>query len=89
MPCFDSGLERKLKTAAEAVEQLSKDKCKLETDISERMKQSGDSSAQLTKMNEDLIQKERYNTILDHYYICKVLFSNIIEEQEICPEVSL
>lgn len=61
-PCFGSGLERKLKTAAEALEQHLKDKCKLETDISEMMKQSGDSSAQLTKMNEDLIQKERYNT---------------------------
>lgn len=56
-----------MKTSAEAVEQLSKDKCKLETDISEMMKQSGDSSVQLTKMNEDLIQKERY----DYCYICK------------------
>uniref|UniRef100_H2T2V0 CAP-Gly domain containing linker protein 1 n=1 Tax=Takifugu rubripes TaxID=31033 RepID=H2T2V0_TAKRU len=83
-----AGLERKLKTAAEALEQLSKDKCKLETDISEMMKQSGDSSAQLTKMNEDLIQKERYNTVLVHCYICEALFSNMTEEQEICPEVS-
>lgn len=53
------------------------------------MKQSGDSSAQLTKMNEDLIHKERYNTVLEHCYICKVLFSNRTEEQEICPEVSV
>lgn len=57
-----SDLERKLKTAAEAVDQHLKDKRKLETDISEMMKQSGDSSAQLTKMNEDLMQKERYST---------------------------
>lgn len=53
------------------------------------MKQSGDSSAQLTKMNEDLIQKERYSTVGVHCYICKALFSNISEEQEICPEVSV
>lgn len=58
--CFGSGLERKLKTAAEALEQHVKDKRKLETDMSEMMKQSGDSSAQLTKMNQDLIEKERY-----------------------------
>uniref|UniRef100_H3DEG4 CAP-Gly domain containing linker protein 1 n=1 Tax=Tetraodon nigroviridis TaxID=99883 RepID=H3DEG4_TETNG len=54
-----AGLERKLKTAAEALEQHVKDKRKLETDMSEMMKQSGDSSAQLTKMNQDLIEKER------------------------------
>uniref|UniRef100_A0A672JQU3 CAP-GLY domain containing linker protein 1a n=1 Tax=Salarias fasciatus TaxID=181472 RepID=A0A672JQU3_SALFA len=55
-----SGLERKLKAADEKLEQLSKDKAKLENDISEMMKASGDSSVQLTKMNEDLTQKERY-----------------------------
>uniref|UniRef100_A0A8C9YD66 CAP-Gly domain containing linker protein 1 n=1 Tax=Sander lucioperca TaxID=283035 RepID=A0A8C9YD66_SANLU len=55
-----SGLERKLKAADERLEQLSKDKYKLENDISDMMKTSGDSSVQLTKMNEDLIQKERY-----------------------------
>ncbi|XP_034094108.1 CAP-Gly domain-containing linker protein 1 isoform X6 [Gymnodraco acuticeps] len=54
-----SGLERKLKAADEKLEQLSKDKCKLENDISDMMKTSGDSSVQLTKMNEDLMQKER------------------------------
>ncbi|XP_074493969.1 CAP-Gly domain-containing linker protein 1 isoform X7 [Sebastes fasciatus] len=54
-----AGLERKLKAADEKLEQLSKDKCKLENDISDMMKTSGDSSVQLTKMNEDLIQKER------------------------------
>ncbi|XP_031164833.1 CAP-Gly domain-containing linker protein 1 isoform X8 [Sander lucioperca] len=54
-----SGLERKLKAADERLEQLSKDKYKLENDISDMMKTSGDSSVQLTKMNEDLIQKER------------------------------
>ncbi|XP_071060524.1 CAP-Gly domain-containing linker protein 1 isoform X5 [Pseudochaenichthys georgianus] len=54
-----SGLERKLKTADEKLEQLSKDKCKLENDISDMMKTSGDSSVQLTKMNEDLMLKER------------------------------
>ncbi|XP_031712144.1 CAP-Gly domain-containing linker protein 1 isoform X5 [Anarrhichthys ocellatus] len=54
-----AGLERKLKAADEKLEQLSKDKCRLENDISDMMKTSGDSSVQLTKMNDDLIQKER------------------------------
>ncbi|KAM6945118.1 CAP-Gly domain-containing linker protein 1 isoform 3-T4 [Lycodopsis pacificus] len=54
-----AGLDRKLKAADEKLEQLSKDKCKLENDISDMMKTSGDSSVQLTKMNGDLIQKER------------------------------
>ncbi|XP_035514473.1 CAP-Gly domain-containing linker protein 1 isoform X5 [Morone saxatilis] len=54
-----AGLERKLKAADEKLEQLSKDKSKLENDISDMMTASGDSSVQLTKMNEDLIQKER------------------------------
>ncbi|XP_041792248.1 CAP-Gly domain-containing linker protein 1 isoform X2 [Chelmon rostratus] len=54
-----AGLERRLKAADEKLEQLSKDKSKLENDISDMMKASGDSSVQLTKMNEDLIQKER------------------------------
>uniref|UniRef100_A0A3Q1CNA0 CAP-Gly domain-containing protein n=1 Tax=Amphiprion ocellaris TaxID=80972 RepID=A0A3Q1CNA0_AMPOC len=54
-----AGLERKLKAADEKLEQLSKDKSKLENDISNMMKASGDSSVQLTKMNEDLMQKER------------------------------
>lgn len=53
------GLERKLKAGDEKLEQLTKDKSKLESDISDMMKSSGDSSAQLTKMNEDLTQKER------------------------------
>ncbi|XP_062418124.1 CAP-Gly domain-containing linker protein 1 isoform X4 [Pungitius pungitius] len=54
-----AGLERKLKAADEKLEQLSKDKCKLENDMSDMMKTSGDSSVQLTKMNDDLKQKER------------------------------
>lgn len=62
--CLYPGLERKLKAADEKLEQLSKDKSKLENDISDMMKASGDSSVQLTKMNEDLIQKERYYTLL-------------------------
>lgn len=52
-------MERKLKAGDEKLEQLLKDKNKLENDISEMMKASGDSSVQLTKMNEDLMQKER------------------------------
>lgn len=50
----------KLKAADEKLEQFSKDKSKLEKDIFEMMKTSGDSSVQLTKMNEDLTLKERY-----------------------------
>uniref|UniRef100_H2LN87 CAP-Gly domain containing linker protein 1 n=1 Tax=Oryzias latipes TaxID=8090 RepID=H2LN87_ORYLA len=54
-----AGMERKLRAGDEKLEQLLKDKNKLENDISEMMKASGDSSVQLTKMNEDLMQKER------------------------------
>uniref|UniRef100_A0A7N9AN25 CAP-GLY domain containing linker protein 1a n=1 Tax=Mastacembelus armatus TaxID=205130 RepID=A0A7N9AN25_9TELE len=62
------GLERKLKAADEKLEQLSKDKSKLENDISDMMKASGDSSVQLTKMNEDLIHKERYHTFFFFFF---------------------
>uniref|UniRef100_A0A3Q3MNB1 CAP-GLY domain containing linker protein 1a n=1 Tax=Mastacembelus armatus TaxID=205130 RepID=A0A3Q3MNB1_9TELE len=61
-------LERKLKAADEKLEQLSKDKSKLENDISDMMKASGDSSVQLTKMNEDLIHKERYHTFFFFFF---------------------
>ncbi|XP_072289841.1 CAP-Gly domain-containing linker protein 1 isoform X4 [Eucyclogobius newberryi] len=54
-----TGLERKQKTADEKIEQLTLDKSKLEKDISDIMKESGDSSVQLTKMNQDLVLKER------------------------------
>uniref|UniRef100_A0A4W5RRY8 CAP-Gly domain containing linker protein 1 n=1 Tax=Hucho hucho TaxID=62062 RepID=A0A4W5RRY8_9TELE len=50
----------KLKAGEEKLDQLANDKAKLQSDISDMMKSSGDSSAQLTKMNEDLTQKERY-----------------------------
>lgn len=56
----DPGLERKLKAGEEKLDQVVNDKAKLQSDISDMMKSSGDSSAQLTKMNEDLTQKERY-----------------------------
>lgn len=54
-----SASDRKVKMSDEMIEQLTKDKTKLENDISEMMKSSGDSSLQLTKMNNDLQQKER------------------------------
>lgn len=54
-----SELERRLKAGEERLDQLANEKAKLQSDISD-MKSSGDSSAQLTKMNEDLTQKERY-----------------------------
>ncbi|MGH0152706.1 UNVERIFIED_CONTAM: hypothetical protein FKN15_023804 [Acipenser sinensis] len=52
-------MERKMKSSEERAEQLTKDKARLESDITETMKSSGDSSAQLTKMNDELNQKER------------------------------
>lgn len=57
------GLERKLQASADTAEQLSKDKTKLQNDMSDMMKESGDSSVQLTKMNQDLTEKERYQTL--------------------------
>ncbi|XP_061674616.1 CAP-Gly domain-containing linker protein 1 isoform X2 [Syngnathoides biaculeatus] len=54
-----NGLEMKLAGADEKVRQLGEDKSKLEKDILDMMTASGDNSVQLTKMNEDLQQKER------------------------------
>uniref|UniRef100_W5MDR9 CAP-Gly domain containing linker protein 1 n=1 Tax=Lepisosteus oculatus TaxID=7918 RepID=W5MDR9_LEPOC len=54
-----AAMERKAKASDERLEQLAQDKAKLEGDISDMMKSSGDSSAQLTKMNDELTQKER------------------------------
>lgn len=48
-----------MKSGEEKLEQLTKDKAKLEDNISELIESSGDNSTQLTKMNEDLTQKER------------------------------
>lgn len=59
---FAVGLGRKLQVSTDTVEQLSKDKTKLQNDISDMMKESGDSSVQLTKMNQDLTEKEKYQT---------------------------
>uniref|UniRef100_A0A673YI45 CAP-Gly domain containing linker protein 1 n=1 Tax=Salmo trutta TaxID=8032 RepID=A0A673YI45_SALTR len=55
-----AGLERRLKAGEERLDQLANEKAKLQSDISDMMKSSGDSSAQLTKMNQDITQKERY-----------------------------
>ncbi|KAI4889408.1 hypothetical protein NFI96_034092 [Prochilodus magdalenae] len=54
-----TGLEMKLKADEEKLDQLTKDKAKLENDIADMIKSSGDNSTQLTKMMEDLNQKER------------------------------
>lgn len=60
--CFShSGLERKLKAGDEKLDEITKEKAQLKNDISDMRKSTGDSSAQLTKMNEDLTQKERYS----------------------------
>ncbi|XP_069650801.1 CAP-Gly domain-containing linker protein 1 isoform X2 [Haliaeetus albicilla] len=52
-------MEKKLKEREEREQQLIEGKAKLENDIAEIMKSSGDSSAQLTKMNDELRLKER------------------------------
>lgn len=54
-----SGMEAKFRERDEREEQLIKAKEKLENDIAEIMKMSGDNSSQLTKMNDELRQKER------------------------------
>uniref|UniRef100_A0A8C0H494 CAP-Gly domain containing linker protein 1 n=1 Tax=Chelonoidis abingdonii TaxID=106734 RepID=A0A8C0H494_CHEAB len=53
-------MEKKLKEREEKEQQLTEAKAKLENDIAEIMKSSGDSSSQLTKMNDELRSKERY-----------------------------
>lgn len=57
-------MEKKLKEREEKEQQLIEAKAKLENDIAEIMKSSGDSSAQLTKMNDELRLKERYPVIV-------------------------
>uniref|UniRef100_A0A669PC50 CAP-Gly domain containing linker protein 1 n=1 Tax=Phasianus colchicus TaxID=9054 RepID=A0A669PC50_PHACC len=52
-------METKLKEREEKEQQLTEAKAKLENDIAEIMKSSGDSSAQLMKMNDELRLKER------------------------------
>ncbi|XP_019362820.1 PREDICTED: CAP-Gly domain-containing linker protein 1 isoform X12 [Gavialis gangeticus] len=52
-------MEKKLKEREEKEQQLIEAKAKLENDIAEIMKSSGDSSSQLTKMNDELRLKER------------------------------
>lgn len=59
-----SALERKLQAAEEKLQQLAEDKSQLEKNMSGMMKASGDNSFQLTKMNEDLMKKERYQRSL-------------------------
>lgn len=53
-------MERKLREREEREQQLMEAKAKLENDIAEIIKSSGDSSAQLTRMNDELRLKERY-----------------------------
>lgn len=71
-----SGLQRNLKASEEKRDMLTKDKNKLENDIMDVMKSSGDSSAQLTKMNEELNQKERSAATLRNIFVkpyCRVI----------------
>uniref|UniRef100_A0A8C8H5N0 CAP-Gly domain-containing protein n=1 Tax=Oncorhynchus tshawytscha TaxID=74940 RepID=A0A8C8H5N0_ONCTS len=69
------GLERKLKAGEERLDQLANEKAKLQSDISDMMKSSGDSSAQLTKMNEEITQKKRY-TMKCHKQRCSQTYSS-------------
>ncbi|XP_016431317.1 CAP-Gly domain-containing linker protein 1 isoform X2 [Sinocyclocheilus rhinocerous] len=54
-----AGLQRNLKANEERILLLTKDKTKLENDIMDMTKSSGDSSTVITKLNEDIKQKER------------------------------
>ncbi|XP_043095092.1 CAP-Gly domain-containing linker protein 1 isoform X5 [Puntigrus tetrazona] len=54
-----AGLQRNLKANEERIVLLTKDKTKLENDIMDMTKSSGDSSTLITKLNEDIKQKER------------------------------
>uniref|UniRef100_A0A8C8H8R5 CAP-Gly domain-containing protein n=1 Tax=Oncorhynchus tshawytscha TaxID=74940 RepID=A0A8C8H8R5_ONCTS len=76
-------LERKLKAGEERLDQLANEKAKLQSDISDMMKSSGDSSAQLTKMNEEITQKKRYTMKLaTSKEKVKELLSSFGEEKE-------
>lgn len=59
--CFHlhSDMEAKFRERDEREEQLVKAKEKLEKDIAEIMKMSGDNSSQLSRMNDELRLKER------------------------------
>lgn len=63
-----SDMEAKFREKDEREEQLVKAKEKLENDIAEMMKMSGDNSSQLTKMNDELRLKERY--VCAGEYVC-------------------
>ncbi|XP_015273180.1 PREDICTED: CAP-Gly domain-containing linker protein 1 isoform X3 [Gekko japonicus] len=52
-------MEKKLKEREDKEQQLMEAKSKLENDIAEIMKSSGDSSSQLMKMNDELRSKEK------------------------------
>ncbi|XP_077062756.1 CAP-Gly domain-containing linker protein 1 isoform X2 [Siphateles boraxobius] len=54
-----AGLQRNLKANEERCLQLTKDKTKLENDIMDMSKSSGDSSSVITKLNEEINRKER------------------------------
>lgn len=54
-----TGMEAKFKERDEREEQLLKAKTKLENEIAEIMKMSGDSSSQLSRLNDELRLKER------------------------------
>ncbi|XP_051528208.1 CAP-Gly domain-containing linker protein 1 isoform X2 [Myxocyprinus asiaticus] len=54
-----AGLQRNFKASEEKRDLLTKDKANLENDIMDMMKSSGDSSSQLTKMKDEINQKDR------------------------------
>lgn len=71
-------METKLKEREEREQQLTEAKAKLENDIAEIMKSSGDSSAQLMKMNDELRLKERYSIIPRYFRTNSLLLHSLL-----------
>lgn len=77
-PLSCSVMETKLKEREEREQQLTEAKVKLENDIAEIMKSSGDSSAQLMKMNDELRLKERYSIISKCFHIISLFLHSLL-----------
>uniref|UniRef100_S4RLA6 CAP-Gly domain-containing protein n=1 Tax=Petromyzon marinus TaxID=7757 RepID=S4RLA6_PETMA len=74
-----SALERKVHSGEEKAEQLARDKQKLEEDIAQMIQSSGDSSAQLTKMNDDIRKRDKQ---------VEELQASLAQERELAASVS-
>lgn len=69
-----------MKANEERIQLLTKDKTKLENDIMDMTKSSGDSSTLITKLNEDVKLKERSASALMRFI--KLLFKRKHMERE-------